>query len=371
MKKSRRQKGLLGTMAGMIGRKRQTALLTAMSAKQLRTHIIRMPYDVQHIQKALFIFPESPLDALYQVENVTSLMGHFNGADVTFFCEHDVAAYFKKMPGVTSVFSYEKSERYLFSREFSTMCTMMAREEFDIVCLLERRPDPALLSLVAASRAGIRVGYSGAAEFPILNVRIGSPGIKTHLAERNIQMAAVLGARRTGRIRWSVSKNTLEEVRIMLQEAKLLQQPFRGGIDIGLFSREFGREWTSALIEALHQTSINWYLYAENADAAMWARDIETLTLPVFAGLSPSKLAALIRLSSVIISGKSVMFELASLLKRPAAGIFEESVCASHCRCDQTSAGISYIGSPDVQTIEQTVAAVGAMVQNGVVAPAS
>ncbi len=369
MKKSRHPKGLLGTVAGIVGQKRQAALLTVLTGKRLRSHLLQFPGDLKRIGKALYIFPESPLDALYQVENVVSLIAHFNGADTIFFCEQEVGAYFKKMHGVTSVFTYDRSNRYLFSREFAAMGNMMAREGFDIVLLLERNPDPALLDLVVRSGAGIRAGYGGAADYPILNVRIGSPGDSDHLANRNAQMAVVLGAKRAGRVRWSVSRTTLDETEIMLNEAGLLKQPLKGGVDIGVLGRMYGREWTRALIEGLHRTTIRWYLYAEHADDALWSQEIESLKMPVFAGLNPSKLAALVRMSSVIISGKSVVYELADLLQTPAVGIFEENVLSAHCRRDTRCAGIAYAGAPDVRTIEQAVAAVEEMVHEGIVSP--
>jgi ADP-heptose:LPS heptosyltransferase len=85
--------------------------------------------------------------------------------------------------------------------------------------------------------------------------------------------------------------------------------------------------------------------------------------LPVFSELTPSRLAGLLQKTDVIVSGKTIYFELASLLQRPSVGIFTEEELRRHCRNTPFSIGITYSQRPNEVTITEIGESVGHFVR--------
>jgi hypothetical protein len=138
----------------------------------------------------------------------------------------------------------------------------------------------------------------------------------------------------------------------MLKDFSVPVGAWLGGIDARLFYYSFGKSWAEELISQLNLINNSvWYLYAKSISEQTFLTWLKTREMPVFYEISPSRLGALLLKSNVVLSGKTVLFELANLLNRPAIGLFKENEITQYCRLTSQSIGVPYSEKPDEQTI--------------------
>jgi len=330
--------------------------IKSMTERKCRSYILNLPDDLLTIRNILFILPEDLLEAFHQVANIISIIRHFNDihpARVTLLCEKTVAPYFKNLPGVNAVIEYNAEDRFLFSRELTTLKNIFVKEYIDLCLFLERDPDLSLLHLVGQIGIKIRATYADVGSFPFFNLQIKNSGQHIHRTDRNNIMATVFGAKLHETIHWSIPKEKLEEISILLKEYGVPDKTWLGGIDAELFYQTFGQQWTDALIETLKaRPEKTWYLYAQKTPEDSFLSWLKAKNIAVFSDFTPSQLAALLYKSNLFISGKSALFALTNLLHAPCIGLFETTEIDSYYKQTQKSMGISYANKPDAQTIE-------------------
>ena len=355
MNNKRKLKPLLYYLTKFFGSKARTSIIKYLVYKKCGSHILTLPDDLMAVKNILFVLPEDTLEALHQIENIISIINHFNKrhkAQAFFLCEKKIVPYFNNFHNVSSIFEYDSADRFLFSNQFVVLRKKLIKEYIDLCLFLERDPDLSLLFLIGHIQAKIRVSYSDIASFPFFNLQIKPLNRHKHLTDQNNLMARILGANLNNEIHWSVLKNTIDEIKVMLKESSISETVWLGGIDAQFFYYTFGRQWTDSLIENLTmQSEKTWYLYVRDIPEFSFLNWLKTKNLPFFSDLSPSRLAALLKKSTMIISGKATAFKLASLLKTPAIGVFETNELQKYCRSTPQSIGIPYTGKPDEQTI--------------------
>jgi hypothetical protein len=161
--------------------------------------------------------------------------------------------------------------------------------------------------------------------------------------------------------RWSVAKESAEEVALMLREMNVAPTSRLAGIDGHYFYERHGRKWAQQLLDMLKTKSCACYLFSYGMlhnDAREWAAQ---QNLPVFSDLPASRCAALIYKSEFVVAGPSVLFELADLLGKPAVGVFDEGEFALFCRESDTTKGVRYVKHPDDGTIGSVETCIGAL----------
>ena len=123
-------------------------------------------------------------------------------------------------------------------------------------------------------------------------------------------MAKALGAEIHGDLHWSVTKETVEEILVMLKQSSIKKTEWLGGIDAHYFYFSFGSSWTEELIDKLSMhNNKTWYLYVANIPEPSFMSWLKMRKMPVFTDLPPPKLAALLHKSDCIISGKGMFFD--------------------------------------------------------------
>jgi hypothetical protein len=144
----------------------------------------------------------------------------------------------------------------------------------------------------------------------------------------------------------------------MLGELKIPAAARLIGIDVGLFFQAFGQDWTEMLWDKLRDDkafTFYWYV-AEEPDEAMSGFLASVAGMPVFSGFSAPRSIALIAKSAGIVSGKSIFFELANMMRKPVVGIFEENERAVYCQGSATTKSVTFSVAPDSGAIEKIVA---------------
>ena len=324
--------------------------------KKCGSYIIDIPDDLAAVKNILFVLPEDTLEALHQIVNILSIINHFNkthNVHTFFLCERRVAPYFNNFQGSNSVIEYDTSERYLFSNHFSLLQKKLVKEYIDLCLFLERDPDLSLLYLIGQIQAKIRISFSDVGSFPFFNLQIKSTDRHSHLTEQNNIMSRILGAKLSSDIHWSVSKDTIDEIKVMLKESSIPETNWLGGIDAQLFYFKYGIDWMNNLIENLTaQSEKKWYLYTRDMPENSFFDWLKSKKMPVFSDLSPPRLAALLKKTDLIISGKAETFELSNLLQTTAIGLFEKNELKKYCKSTPHSIGIPYTNKPDEQTIK-------------------
>ncbi len=355
MEKKKKLRPLFYYVTKCLNKKWRTAFTKFLVHRKCGSYILDLPDDLSAVKNILFIMPESPLEALLQVVNIFSIINHFNKnhkVQAFFLCEKKVTPYFKNFHSVNSLFEYDTSDRYLFSQFFVELEKNLCKEYIDLVIFLERTPDHSLLYIASQVQANVRVAYNDTGPFPFFNLHTHSANSLAHQSEQNNVMARVLGADIHEDLHWSVTKETVEEISVMLKESSIPETHWLGGIDVQLFYYSFGAGWTEMLIDTLTALPDKmWYCYVTAIPATSFLNWLKARKMPVFTDLSPSRLAALLNKSDIIISGRAMYYELAALLQRPSIGIFREDELHQYCRLSSQSIGIPYLKNPDEETI--------------------
>lgn len=316
----------------------------------LGSAMVRFPIDQAAIRRVLVVLPEDELDAMHHIAAVLSLRQHFGAASLSLLCTGRVADFFRVFPAINEIIEYEPSDRFLFSAPFAVLAKRIHAAGFDLAFLLDPDPGPAICAVVAATRAAYRIGFAGTAEFPFLNCKIRPSDRWTYLTDWNTSIGRVLGAPAARSVRWTVSKESLEEVRHALREQNIGLDKKLLGLDGQYIFRHFGAPWLDALLGRLRNYSgLSTYCVADDdADVLLWLKQRGIAIIPP---LSMPKTAALIQLSVLQIAGNTTLYQLAYLLQKPAIGIFSEDQFARYCRPSEVCRGITYKEAPDTGTI--------------------
>ena len=320
------------------------------------------PWKGVAMKKVLAILPEEPVEAFHQINNYLRISALFKNATFTIFCTQKVGPYFQQVHPQATFIEYDREARGLFSGEFDAWGNEFNKEEFDVCLLLERCPDVSLLYLAGKTAAPVRAGYYGAGDYPFINMHVNPSPKRPYRAEQNALMAHVFGAPDGIKMNWSVSKETIEEIKHMARELNISPSSRIVVVDVGLFFTDFGPEWTQHLCTALKATKgYACCLYIEGEPIDALSEFVSSMQFPVFSNLTASRCAALIVRSACIISGKSVIFELSHLLQKPVIGVFEKDLLSRYCQQSVLTKGIAYSALPDKATIHSIVGLVSAM----------
>jgi ADP-heptose:LPS heptosyltransferase len=316
------------------------------------------PYDIGPSRRLLVILPADPLTALHQLTCVVALSSCFRGAHIAVVCEKRVTPFFKGLAGIEEFVEYDREEQYLFSPAFDRIGKKVHAGMYDVCLMLDPAPNLALLYVAGQSAAALRIGLSGAGNYPFLNLHVAPADGRRYLTDRGLCAASVLGVPRRERPGWSVAKESDKEMRTMLQELNI--DPGAGliGIDVPSLAGKFGKKWTLSLVEVLRAKPRVCYFFAwdrPDADMSEW---MARQGLPVFADLPVPRAAALLAVSEIVVAGAGVVFELADLLRTPAVGLFTTEEFDSLCRESVTTKGLRIGDRPD----EATIASVAQMV---------
>ena len=300
--------------------------------------------------------PEGPVEAFHQIKTYLGLTTLFKNAAFSIFCTTENGLLFQQIHPEATIVEYDISQRYLFSRDFHVWGKRFNKEEFDLCVLLEHSPDISLLTLAGKTASPVRVGYGGAGDFPFLNVHVNPSAAREYLSDYNFILSRSFGASDKTTVHWRVAKETIEEIVHMIHEFNLAPASRLVGIDAGFFFNMFGETWTRTLVDKLKAIgAFTCYVYndGEPDDAAY--RFLHSFAVPVFAHLTPSRSAALISTSAYVITGKTVFFELANLLRKPVIGLFDKIEISRYCRQTPSTHGIAFDSSPDLKTVERIV----------------
>jgi ADP-heptose:LPS heptosyltransferase len=338
--------------------------LLARKVQARTTHLppFIFPLDPALFTRVLIILPSKRLKVLHQLKNLAELTAFFKNAAISIVAE-ETCAPLVKLVDRTNVIEYRYEEKKLFTSTFNQLI-----REFhgivDLCCLLTREEDLPLLYLAGMTAAPIRIGYVGSGGSPFLNLQVAPSPSRAYLPEWNSALAEMLGAKRAKRVRWGASKETTAEIDHLLKEMHFDPRARLVGVDADFARRRFGASWAERFIKALIPvTQGSVYLYAKDDEDHGIMEWLSQFNLPLIHSISVSQLAALISRSSIIVTGNTLLFGLATLMEIKTVGLFEEKHLASYCPPSPVIKGISFERSPDEKTIEDAALAVAELLQ--------
>jgi ADP-heptose:LPS heptosyltransferase len=298
--------------------------------------------------------PRDPIDTVYQIGIVLSFAALFKTARITLLCSTAVSSFVKNLQNI-DVIEYTEKDIVLFSYKL----THLARELtgcIDVCIVLEKDPALPLLYLAGQTAAPIRAGYETKDGFPFLNYRIKPSDDHTFVGDWNSAISILFGTRPAKRIRWSVSKETLDEVREILRDFSIPSGPPLIGIDLGYFAGKHGKSWCEALMKsAADSLQASFFIYSEHNPKPAALQWFQGFGRPIISELSVSRTAALISMISMMITGNTTLFAMTGLLEVAMIGIFEEKELAWNCPKAYNITGISYKDKPDLSTIDALI----------------
>lgn len=319
------------------------------------------PLDIASVKNIVIILPADRLQALYQLRNVRELSALFVQADITVVAESSCSPLARLINGARIV-EYPAGDKLLFSASMKAIGREL-RGAADLCCLLTHEEDLPLLYLAGTMAAPVRIGYAGSGGPPFLNLHIDPAEVRVHAADRNAALAEMLGAKRNKGVSVIVGKNTAAEIDHLFRELHLGDNPRPAGVDALYFLHSFGQAWADACLRELIPAFKNaLYLYAEETPTRQELEWLSCYNLPVIHNLTIPQTAALVKRSSVIAAGNTLLFGLAALLDMPAAGVFSRDTLARQCPDAPLVRGIAYEKEPDAATAAALVAAVAGLV---------
>jgi hypothetical protein len=261
--------------------------------------------------------------------------------------------------------------------------------------MLDHSPHMALRYLCGQSAAPVRIGFTETGRdpggYPFLNMQVRPSPQCSYLTDQGLLLVSTLGVRAQKKTRWSVAKESIAEITMLLSEMKVDPSSRLIGIDAGFFMNTFGAQWAQSLIDTLKDVSFDkpqdlsrgtlkdvsfdkpqdlsrdtlkdlrqqnvrnaCYLFCYEEPQEKTAAWLGRQDLPVFSNLPASRCAALIYKSEFIVAGATVLFELADALRKPVVGIFTDSQFDAYCRESETTHGIRYADAkrPDQSVID-------------------
>jgi ADP-heptose:LPS heptosyltransferase len=354
MKKAKVFGNTLSVLSSLLPGPVRVSLLSWLVKRRYGVQGIVVPYGFSTPPAFLVILPEDPLAALHQVSGLAALAGNFRDARITVVCQRLVTPFFRMLTAVNDFIEYDCGQRYLFSTEFARIGKAVSGGRYDACVIFDRSPHPALLYLCGQSAASVRVGFAQAGDYPFLNLRIRPSAKCAYSTDQGLLIATMLGAPAQKKIRWTVAKEAIAEVNLLLGEMKIDPSSRLIGIDAGYFFRTFGAQWTLSLVDSMRSDRRACYLFYYEEPDEKTSEWLGRQNLPVFSNLPASRCAALVYKSEFIVAGATVLFELADVLRRPVTGILTESQFDAYCRESETTRAIRYADSqrPDQGVID-------------------
>lgn len=340
----------------LLGMKVKKSYIQHQAKKRFGSKEITFNGDIKNVKSILFVIPDNLLGALYQVENLLSIMSKYEKSDFFLLTGKNCTPWFKQFHGIKNLFEYDGSETCFFKSSVKELKNELRSEHFDICFILDKDHPIILDFLLTQIDADYRVTYDGNSEFPYSNVRIKGKD-DTHAVDKNLAISRALKIPLHDKLHWSVSSERVEEIGHILKEHGIKSSDKAACIDIDYFVNFCGKKWTEELVRRLKSelSQYFWYAHVDNADNSKYADWLRSLELPCFYGISPTRIAALLHKSELLVSGKSYLFELAFLLKKKAFGIFAEGDFKTHCRNKDKSKGISISDKADDDTISELI----------------
>jgi len=280
-----------------------------------------------------------------------SLASYFRNSDINVLIEKKALPFFSRITGISNFIEYDAEKLSLFSKEFSNIEKKILEKKYDLCLMLMQYPPLELLYMAGISGALVRIGIKGSNGFPFLNLHVVPSPSRSHLTDKSLLLASVLGVPVRQKAKWLVSKEAIEEVNIMLKEMKVSTSMNFAAIDGEYFIKTHGKKWLITLLEMLKRKSYYCYflsLYEPDKDIFEWAQKQNIL---FFSRLSVSRTAALLSISSIAITGPTVFFEFCDLINTPVIGIFEENEYNLYCKESNTTRGLKYYNKIDSNII--------------------
>jgi ADP-heptose:LPS heptosyltransferase len=368
MKKAKVFGSPLSFLSSMLPGSARLSLLSWLVQRRYDAPGIVFPFGFSTPPKILVLLPEDPLAALHQVSGLVALAARFRDARITVLCQRLVTPFFRMLTAVNDFIEYDCRQRYLFSKDFTRIGKAINNERYDMCVMLDNDPPMALLYLCGQSAAAVRIGFAETggvgSGYPFLNMQVKPSQRCAYSTDRGLLLASMLGAQVQTKMRWSVAKDSIAEVNLLLGEMKIDPSSRLVGIDAGYFLRVFGAQWTQSLIEKLQDlwrdksssvpATTRWtcYLFSYEEPDEKTSEWLGRHGLPVFSNLTASRCAALVNKSGFVVAGATVLFELADVLRRPVIGILTDSQFDAYCRESETTRGLRYSKRPDQSTID-------------------
>ena len=314
------------------------------------------PVDPQPVKNVLIILPPQRLEVLHQLRNVREIATLFRNAKITLVTEESCAELAGLIEGA-AVLTYPEEEKRLFSGTFTEL-THELRESAELCCLLTRGEELPLLYLTGMTAASLRVGYAGAGGPPFINLHVKPSGERVYQSDWNCAMAEMLGARRGRKTTWTVAPQTFGEIDHLFRELHIKPAARLAGVDALFFYRAFGPEWAEGCIKAIQPIVNNaLYLFAEATHDDKELAWLSQTGLPLIQNLSVPQTAALAGRSALLVTGNTLLFGLATLLEKPAVGVFNADSMAAFCPASPLVRGIACEGDADAKTISAIASA--------------
>ncbi|NLD94321.1 MAG: hypothetical protein GX639_16830 [Fibrobacter sp.] len=332
----------------VLGSTRTKSIISLYYRKKFRKKFFSFPVDPQSIDNVLVVLPESTLEILYQLKNILSMMAIFTNAKVTALCPDTGVALLKMIPELEIVeYPTDDPDRFIvfsfFKRQF--------KNNVDICILLDRTPDIAKVSFVVSTNAQIRAGYKDTVDFPFLNLKVGANPDDHYLPQRNCMMAEKFG-KGFKTLKFSVSKNLIDEVECLLKEQRISYGDGLIGVDALYFLDKYGQQWflkLVALIKKEFSANIYCYLFREPSQ-----KEVTFFTGEKIRCITPlveSRLAALVTKTSLIVSSNSVFYGLGAMFGIKAIGFFNSDDYKIFCPGTRNVQGVIYDEKTDEQCL--------------------
>jgi len=312
---------------------------------------------VTQARNIVIVLPEDLYKSLCYMEVVNAFTYLFRKRPIDLVCDASVAPYLSTVSGVREILPIAFTENDgIFDKSFTMFGKKLAKRSYDTCFLLDDKPSISRLALCAATRATHRVSLGTACTFPFSNVHFVPDQNRHHLSTQMLSIVEMIGLKKTPRIKWATPKESVGEIKHLLNEQKISPKEKPIGVDGELLICMFGHEWVDMMVKRIgDEVRRPVYIYIMHQPDTSMIQWLKKTEKPVLFDLSPSRLSALVQQSLVVITGKGVFSELAYLFMTKQIGIYREQDLQQNCRQSERGNAVTYAEKPDDTTVLRVV----------------
>ncbi len=308
---------------------RQTRALNFLNKTYLLHKTISYNDYILKFRKTLLILPEKPYEVMLVQKCIVALKEHRPDMIVDVIAESTNKDIIKSNPYIDNGIFYAAGEFYYNHPAFSELLVVIKDNAYDACFLMKESAGPLDLLLAAATKAILRIGFTGNNVSPFINLSIRPKSGTVYEGDKYEALLKTMGVRMArSKPRWDIPKTTEKDVEGVLVEAgyKIEQSLIGLNVSPSIYGRTFPASTIKEIILELSKKGnaeiILFYSSRKESDIVKELEELKKNIVPIPED-QISFAAAFVYKCDILISLNNLIYQLAVMLNRPVIGLFE------------------------------------------------
>ncbi|MFQ5511896.1 MAG: glycosyltransferase family 9 protein [Candidatus Krumholzibacteriia bacterium] len=303
-------------------------LLTPLLGRMVNTEGFCVPRDIGNDSRVLVIDSGDLTEILFFAPVLKFLKQRYPGMRVTFLVREGNSELVRTMPQISEMITYEPAHLTLSSTTYLTLAKRVRHRDFNVAFLLGSEFNLARSVLTLATRAPIRIGFSGDRSFPFVNCEVRLSRETTYEATKVRSFLTVLGIHGLESLPgWALPDTDLRWARQLVHFHKPEKNTRLVAIDPGMGKgrhRLVDQSFAYLVNDLAARMQCKILLMSNNLDEKRIASFRSRLQGDLL-GLEPKNVKeglALLSCADLFLSGNTDFFHFAVDMRVPSVGLF-------------------------------------------------